>query len=197
MTNLELVRIVEEQGRSPVGIPVLLFTDQTLAATGPAPALGLDRLDEPVDGPRIVIRWYDGWRATALFRAAACADLGIRAFFFPITRPQASGRGRLAPGRSRADRHRTRDRVPHGDPPQCPGHHGLQRGRGGRPTARRTGSGDGTPAPDRSLAARLPVRPRPGGQSPASCGGGGVHDVELVGGADPMTASVRAQRTEG
>ena len=36
MTNLELVRIVEEQGRSPVGISVLLFTDQTLAATGPA-----------------------------------------------------------------------------------------------------------------------------------------------------------------
>ena len=35
MTNLELVRIVEEQGRSPVGIPVLLFTDQTLAAAGP------------------------------------------------------------------------------------------------------------------------------------------------------------------
>lgn len=34
--NLELLRIVEAQGRSPVGIPVLLFTDQTLAATGPA-----------------------------------------------------------------------------------------------------------------------------------------------------------------
>ncbi len=36
MTNLELVRIVEEQGRSPVGIPVLLFTDQTLAVAGRA-----------------------------------------------------------------------------------------------------------------------------------------------------------------
>jgi hypothetical protein len=30
--NLEFVRIVEAQGRTPVGIPVLLFTDQTLAA---------------------------------------------------------------------------------------------------------------------------------------------------------------------
>jgi hypothetical protein len=29
----EFVRIVEEQGRRPVGIPVLLFTDATLAAT--------------------------------------------------------------------------------------------------------------------------------------------------------------------
>ena len=182
MTNLELVRIVEEQGRSPVGIPVLLFTDQTLAVAGRAeqdtvvdaggamtwgttwrrwscsppsptwcrrsraadgravtaatdgdlrwtparrsalsnrpllalnfhevppdwrgearrrlrqlaamaPPLELDRLDEPVDGPRIVIGWYDGWRDTALFGAEACADLGLRAFFFPITRPQAS-----------------------------------------------------------------------------------------------------------
>lgn len=30
--NRELLRIVEEQGRTPVGIPVLLFTDATLAA---------------------------------------------------------------------------------------------------------------------------------------------------------------------
>ena len=32
--NRELIRIVEEQGRRPVGIPVLLFTDATLTATG-------------------------------------------------------------------------------------------------------------------------------------------------------------------
>ncbi len=62
-----------------------------------APPLELDRLDEPVDGPRIVIGWYDGWRDTALFGAEACADFGLRAFFFPITRPQASGRGTLTP----------------------------------------------------------------------------------------------------
>ena len=31
--NRELIRIVEAQGREPVGIPVLLFTDATLAAT--------------------------------------------------------------------------------------------------------------------------------------------------------------------
>lgn len=30
--NRELLRIVEQQGRLPVGIPVLLFTDATLAA---------------------------------------------------------------------------------------------------------------------------------------------------------------------
>ena len=34
---------------------------------------------------------------TALFGAEACADSGLRAFFFPITRPQASGRGTLTP----------------------------------------------------------------------------------------------------
>ena len=44
MTNLELVRIVEEQGRSPVGIPVLLFTDQTLAAPdGPSRTTVVDQ----------------------------------------------------------------------------------------------------------------------------------------------------------
>jgi hypothetical protein len=62
-----------------------------------APPLDLDRLDDPTDGPRVVIGWYDGWRDTALFGAEACADLGIRAFFFPITRPQISGRGTVTP----------------------------------------------------------------------------------------------------
>jgi peptidoglycan/xylan/chitin deacetylase (PgdA/CDA1 family) len=62
-----------------------------------APTVDLDLLDEPADGPRVVIGWYDGWRDTALFGAEACADLGIKAFFFPITRPQASGRGTLTP----------------------------------------------------------------------------------------------------
>lgn len=32
--NLDLLRIVEAQGRTPVGIPVLLFSDATLAADG-------------------------------------------------------------------------------------------------------------------------------------------------------------------
>jgi hypothetical protein len=31
--NRDLLRIVEQQGRLPVGIPVLLFTDATLAAS--------------------------------------------------------------------------------------------------------------------------------------------------------------------
>ena len=34
VVNRDLLRIVERQGRTPVGIPVLLFTDATLAATG-------------------------------------------------------------------------------------------------------------------------------------------------------------------
>ncbi|WP_167494266.1 MULTISPECIES: polysaccharide deacetylase family protein [Actinomycetes] len=59
------------------------------------PGLDLDRLDEPAEGPRVVIGWYDGWRDTALFGADVCAELGVRAFFFPITRPQRSGRGTL------------------------------------------------------------------------------------------------------
>lgn len=57
----EFVRIVEEQGRRPVGIPVLLFTDATLAATddpiaaeaaitaGSAAAGDLVRTDPPSD----------------------------------------------------------------------------------------------------------------------------------------------------
>ena len=60
-----------------------------------APTFELDRIDEPADGPRVVIGWYDGWRDTALFGAEICADLGVRAFFFPITRPQPTGRGTL------------------------------------------------------------------------------------------------------
>ena len=32
VVNQELLRIVERQGREPAGIPVLLFTDATLAA---------------------------------------------------------------------------------------------------------------------------------------------------------------------
>jgi hypothetical protein len=35
--NHDFVRIVEAQGRQPVGIPVLLFTDATLEATGDGP----------------------------------------------------------------------------------------------------------------------------------------------------------------
>ncbi|RKT36056.1 polysaccharide deacetylase [Microbacterium sp. AG1240] len=62
-----------------------------VAAMGPA--VDLDRYDEPVEGPSVVIGWYDGWRDTALFGADVCAELGVRAFFFPITRPQRSGRG--------------------------------------------------------------------------------------------------------
>ena len=39
--NRDLLRIVDQQGRQPVGIPVLLFTDATLAAQGDAGEVGV------------------------------------------------------------------------------------------------------------------------------------------------------------
>ncbi|RKT36057.1 hypothetical protein DEU34_0563 [Microbacterium sp. AG1240] len=41
--DTDFVRIVEEQGRRPVGVPVLLFTDATLAATDETAAAAGDR----------------------------------------------------------------------------------------------------------------------------------------------------------
>jgi len=35
-------------------------------------------------GPKIFVAFYDGYRETGLFGAELCADLGIRAYFFPI-----------------------------------------------------------------------------------------------------------------
>jgi hypothetical protein len=38
----------------------------------------------PSSGPTIFVAFYDGYRETGLFGAELCADLGIRAYFFPI-----------------------------------------------------------------------------------------------------------------
>ena len=38
----------------------------------------------PADGPRVFVALYDGMREAALFGAEACADLGLRAYFFPL-----------------------------------------------------------------------------------------------------------------
>lgn len=42
--------------------------------------------DEPAtdDGPRVFVAFYDGMRDAALFGADECADLGLRAYFFPL-----------------------------------------------------------------------------------------------------------------
>ncbi|GAA3719244.1 hypothetical protein GCM10022204_44260 [Microlunatus aurantiacus] len=61
--NRELLRIVEKQGRQPVGIPVLLFTDATLAPDGP-----LTDGDEPLP---------DGGERTGNVVRRAAADLGF------------------------------------------------------------------------------------------------------------------------
>ena len=38
----------------------------------------------PSDGPRVFVAFYDGMRDAALFGAEQCADLGLRAYFFPL-----------------------------------------------------------------------------------------------------------------
>ncbi|HYP46436.1 MAG TPA: hypothetical protein VEQ66_14710, partial [Propionibacteriaceae bacterium] len=43
-----------------------------------------DDLHADRTGPKIFVAFYDGCRDTGLFGADLCANLGIRAFFFPI-----------------------------------------------------------------------------------------------------------------
>jgi Polysaccharide deacetylase len=38
----------------------------------------------PTDGPRVFVAFYDGMRDAALFGAEECADLGLKAYFFPL-----------------------------------------------------------------------------------------------------------------
>jgi hypothetical protein len=38
----------------------------------------------PVDGPRVFVAFYDGMRDAALFGAEECANLGLKAYFFPL-----------------------------------------------------------------------------------------------------------------
>ena len=38
----------------------------------------------PFDGPRVFVAFYDGMRDAALFGAEECANLGLRAYFFPL-----------------------------------------------------------------------------------------------------------------
>ena len=39
---------------------------------------------DPVDGPRVFVAFYDGMRDAALFGAEECANLGLKAYFFPL-----------------------------------------------------------------------------------------------------------------
>lgn len=47
-------------------------------------SLDPDDLHGQGDGLKIFVAFYDGYRETGLFGAELCADLGIRAYFFPI-----------------------------------------------------------------------------------------------------------------
>jgi hypothetical protein len=47
-------------------------------------SLDPDEPDGPDPGPRVFVAFYDGYRDTGLFGAELCADLGLRAYFFPI-----------------------------------------------------------------------------------------------------------------
>ena len=38
----------------------------------------------PVDGPRVFVAFYDGMRDAAMFGAEECANLGLKAYFFPL-----------------------------------------------------------------------------------------------------------------
>ena len=38
----------------------------------------------PADGPRVFVAFYDGMRDAALFGAEECANLGLKAYFFPL-----------------------------------------------------------------------------------------------------------------
>jgi peptidoglycan/xylan/chitin deacetylase (PgdA/CDA1 family) len=38
----------------------------------------------PIDGPRVFVAFYDGMRDAAMFGAEECADLGLKAYFFPL-----------------------------------------------------------------------------------------------------------------
>lgn len=52
--------------------------------------------DTAVDGPRVLVAWYDGERETGLWAADLCTRLGIRAYFFPVDHTALEPGPRLA-----------------------------------------------------------------------------------------------------
>lgn len=70
-------------------------TERLRYATQLGSSLDLDDLDDSTSGPRIFVAFYDGYRDTGLFGAELCAELGIRAYFFPIFASADPARGRL------------------------------------------------------------------------------------------------------
>ena len=60
--------------------------DRLRRASELGPSLDPDEVapDGSQGGPRIFVAFYDGYHDTGLFGAELCADLGIRAYFFPI-----------------------------------------------------------------------------------------------------------------
>lgn len=43
-----------------------------------------DDIAGPQDGPKVFVAFYDGYHDTGFFGAELCAELGLRAYFFPI-----------------------------------------------------------------------------------------------------------------
>lgn len=59
-------------------------TNRLRRATEFGSSLDPDGVEGHDDSPQIFVAFYDGYHDTGLFGAELCADLGIRAFFFPI-----------------------------------------------------------------------------------------------------------------
>lgn len=80
---------------------------QLQAAAAQGDALQLDQLAGPEerDGragpvddssrPQLFVAFYDGYRETSLFGAEICAELGLRAYFFPVFSSPDPARGTL------------------------------------------------------------------------------------------------------
>ncbi len=59
-------------------------TDRLRRASELGSSLDVDDVEGRDGAPHIFVAFYDGYHDTGLFGAELCADLGIRAFFFPI-----------------------------------------------------------------------------------------------------------------
>lgn len=71
-------------------------TQRLRLATELGAPLDPDDLDSHHGAPCIFVAFYDGYHDTGLFGAELCAELGIRAFFFPIFASADAARAKLS-----------------------------------------------------------------------------------------------------
>ena len=71
----------------PVDLPVLALNFHAVPAAARARAAERIRRVVRLGWPEVMVAFYDGDRETGLFGAALCAELGVRAFFFPLLAP--------------------------------------------------------------------------------------------------------------